>query len=115
LTVYLLDQNGDCAQRIKHLVSECGLVEKVFHFTGTESLMESCCSQCPDLVLIRLGNTPFNGLAAARKVTALYRDLPVAFVSRHPQYAVQAWEAGAAGFLLEPLEQDQLTRLLIQF
>ena len=115
MNLYLLDHNREDVQRLKRLADECGLVEKVLHFATTDSLMECCQSQCPDLVLIRLGDTPFNGLAAARKVTALYRSLPVAFISRYPQYAALAWEAGAAGFLLEPLEQEQLTRLLIQF
>ena len=114
MNLYLLEHNREDIQRLKRLADECGLVEKVLHFAGTDSLMECCQNQCPDLVLIRLGNTPFNGLAAARKVAALYRDLPVAFVSRYPQYAALAWEAGASGFLLEPFAQEQFTRLLIQ-
>ncbi len=114
MTLYLLDQDEDCAQRLKHLAAESGLVRKVLQFTGTASLMESCHSECPDLVLIRLGNTPFNGLAAAKKVNILYRGLPVAFISRHPQYAALAWEAGASGFLHEPFGAEQFKRLLIQ-
>jgi hypothetical protein len=67
LNLYLLDHNGKDVQRLKRLADECGLVEKLLHFASTDSLMECCQSQCPDLVLIRLGNTPFNGLAAAKK------------------------------------------------
>jgi two-component SAPR family response regulator len=114
LTVYLLDHDQETAQRLKDLAAESGLVRKVHRFTGTASLMESCRSECPDLVLIRLGNTPFNGLAVAKKVNDIYRGLPVAFISRHSQYAALAWEAGASGFLHEPFGAEQFNRLMIQ-
>ncbi len=112
LTVYLLDHHRKAAQRLQQLAIESGRVKKVHHFTGTESLMESCLASCPDLVIIRLGETPFNGLKVASKVALLYRRLPVAFITRHPQYAALAWEAGAAGFLTEPLQNEQLIQLL---
>ncbi len=114
MTVYLLDHDQETAQRLKDLAAASGRVIKVLQFTGTTSLMESCRSEYPDLVLIRLGNTPFNGLAAAKKVNDLYRGLPVAFISKYSQYAALAWKAGAAGFLLEPFDQEQFASLLIQ-
>jgi FixJ family two-component response regulator len=112
LTVYLLDHHRKAAQRLKHMATENGRVEKVLHFTGTDSLMESCLIECPGLVIIRLGETLFNGLKIADKVALLYRSLPVAFITRHPQYAALAWEAGAAGFLTEPLQNEQFIQLL---
>lgn len=114
MTVYLLDHHRVAAQRLIHLTKVNSRVKKCIHFTGTANFMENCLGECPDLVLIRLGETPFNGLAAARKITALYRGVSIAFISSHPQYAALAWEAGASGFLLEPFEPEQLNRLLIQ-
>ena len=59
---------------------------------------------------IELGYT--NGILLAKQLKELQPNLPVVFVTSYEKYAVDAFSIHAAGYLLKPVEEEQLEREL---
>ena len=55
---------------------------------------------------IELGHS--SGLTLCRQMMALQPELNVIFLTAYPEYAIQAWDTLASGFLIKPLEQEQI-------
>ena len=59
---------------------------------------------------IELGYT--NGILLAKQLKELQPNLPVVFMTSYEKYAVDAFSIHAAGYLLKPVEEEQLEREL---
>ena len=62
-----------------------------------------------DIALLDIGMPRMDGLCLARELRSRYPHTAVIFLSAHPQYAVEAWELHATGYLLKPLTRERLT------
>ena len=66
----------------------------------------------PDFCIIRLGWDGIPGLKTAGLVRQICPDIRIIFVSDDRDYALDAYEVGAYGYLLCPVEQDKLEKCL---
>jgi two-component system, LytTR family, response regulator AlgR len=66
----------------------------------------------PDVVLLDVRMPGIGGLEAARHLTVLAEPPAVIFTTAYDQYAVEAFEAHAVGYLLKPVRQEQLAASL---
>jgi two-component system, LytTR family, response regulator len=64
----------------------------------------------PELVFIDIEMPGMGGLAVAEQLDA--RDRLVVFVTAHPQHALHAFELDAMDYLLKPLDQTRVDRVL---
>lgn len=55
---------------------------------------------------------PVSGLDVCRQLLEINSHTNVAFLTAHKQYAFDAWEVGACGFLLKPLAVEDIDKLL---
>lgn len=67
----------------------------------------------PQICFIRLGSEGIPGLQAAALVRNHCPDTRVVLVADSADYAITAYELGAYGYLLSPVKQDKLRRLLL--
>lgn len=52
------------------------------------------------------------GIDTARRIRELGRSTPLVFLTTSPDFAVESYDVEAAGYLLKPLREDKLERLL---
>ncbi|MEL7563673.1 MAG: hypothetical protein AAGU27_02140 [Dehalobacterium sp.] len=64
------------------------------------------------MVFIRLGNSEIPGLKIGRMVRELDQDIRIVFVSEEKDYALDAYEVGAYGYLLCPIEKEKFENIL---
>ena len=64
------------------------------------------------LVLLDIVMKPLSGMETARQIWAMGRNVPIAFLTTSPDYALESYDVGAAGYLLKPVAQEKLAALL---
>ena len=74
------------------------------------ALVEVAPRVAPDLILLDISMPLLNGLDAARRLRTLVPDSRIIFLTMHadPTYASEAFEAGAAGYLLKRSAASEL-------
>lgn len=79
--------------------------------TGDE--VESVLSTHPVQLLFLDINMPgLDGIKTAERLNLKYRDLKIVFITAHSEFALQAFNVFAAGFLVKPVSQSELFSLL---
>ncbi len=114
LKVLIVDDEPPARERLRALLSEIGDVEVVGEAaTGPEALGRTH-DLAPDVVLLDVRMPGMSGLEAARHLNVLDEPPAVIFTTAYDQYAVEAFEAQAVGYLLKPVRKEQLAAALIR-
>lgn len=66
----------------------------------------------PDVVLMDIRMPGMDGLSAARELSERTHGPAVIFCSAYDEYAIEAFEANAIGYLLKPVNQEKLALAL---
>lgn len=77
--------------------------------------IEQVGSSPPDFCIIRLGCDGIPGLKTADMVRQTNADIRIIFLADDRDYALDAYEMGAYGYLLSPVKRDKLEKCLAAF
>src|SRR5262252_908639 len=112
LKVLIVDDEPPARERLRGLLTEIGDVEVIGEAAnGAEALSHSH-DLAPDVVLLDVRMPGMDGLEAARHLNVLEEPPAVIFTTAYDQYAVEAFEAHAVGYLLKPVRKEQLAAAL---
>jgi len=102
LKVLIVDDEPPARERLRALLTEIGEAEVIGEAaTGAEALSHTH-DLAPDVVLLDVRMPGMSGLEAARHLNVLDEPPAVIFTTAYDQYAVEAFEAHAVGYLLKP-------------
>ncbi len=102
-------QNGN---ELKKILDGYEMLEFQGNFTFLEAFEEGTSREPPDLAFIRMDGVGMNSFRLVREIRERNRASKVILVSSHKEYAVEAFEYGADGFLLIPFDRKRVKRLL---
>jgi len=112
LKVLIVDDEPPARERLRSLLAEIADVEVVGEAAnGREALWETH-ELAPDVVLLDVRMPGMDGLEAARHLNVLEEPPAVIFTTAFDQYAVEAFQAHAVGYLLKPVRKEQLAASL---
>jgi two-component system response regulator AlgR len=112
LKVLIVDDEPPARDRLRRLVEELGNCECVGEAgTGQEALTLSDELQ-PDVVLLDIRMPGMDGVEAARHLAEFETPPAVVFTTAYDQYALDAFETQAVGYLLKPVRREKLERAL---
>ena len=106
--VLLADDHTLVLEGLRRLLEDqCELVGMV---EDGRALVEAAPRLAPDIVLLDISMPLLNGLDAARRLRTLVPDTRLIFLTMHadPTYASEAFDAGAAGYLLKRSAASEL-------
>jgi len=106
--VLLADDHTLVLEGLRRLLEDrCELVGMV---EDGRALVEAAPKLSPDIVLLDISMPLLNGLDAARRLRTLVPDTRIIFLTMHadPTYASEAFDAGAAGYLLKRSAASEL-------
>ena len=112
LRVLIVDDEPPARERLRSLLGEIAEVEVVGEAANGEEALSSAHELSPDVVLLDVRMPGLDGLQAARHLNVLEEPPAVIFTTAYDQYAVQAFEAHAVGYLLKPVRKEQLAAAL---
>jgi two-component system response regulator AlgR len=114
LKVLIVDDEPPARERLRSLLTEIGDAEIIGEAgTGTEALSQAA-ALSPDVVLLDVRMPGMDGIEAARHLSTLEEPPAVIFTTAYDQYAVNAFETQAVGYLLKPIRKEKLAAALMQ-
>jgi DNA-binding NarL/FixJ family response regulator len=113
LRILLADDHNIVRNGIKSLLEKEPDMEIVGEATdGQQALdMLGSANQLPDIVLTDVNMPVMNGMELTAQINALYPKVKIIVLSMldHERYVVQAFKAGATGYVLKNVSADELT------
>ena len=116
-TVMFIDDNTDTLELMERLISMLG--HQAICCCDEKIALQAVWENLPDLIFVDLGLQNINGLAVLQtlKEHPETRTIPVFVVSAgsSPQDRLDAFAAGATGFLEKPIRFDELIAVFEKF
>jgi len=112
--VLIVDDEPHARERLERLVGELPHCKVVgLCGTGTEAL--NVMSELePSVVLLDIRMPGMSGIEAARHLSMLPAPPAVVFTTAYDEYAMEAFDAQAVGYLLKPIRKERLEQALRQ-
>ncbi|HEV8018220.1 MAG TPA: LytTR family DNA-binding domain-containing protein [Steroidobacteraceae bacterium] len=112
LKVLIVDDEQPARERLRSLLAEIPDAEVVGDAANAREALGAAHDLAPDVVLLDVRMPGMDGLQAARHLNVLEEPPAVIFTTAYDQYAVEAFEAHAVGYLLKPVRPEQLAAAL---
>lgn len=112
LRVLIVDDEPPARERLRSLLAEIADTEVVGEAANGHEALQEAHERAPDVVLLDVRMPGMDGLEAARHLNVLEEPPAVIFTTAYDQYAVEAFQAHAVGYLLKPVRREQLAAAL---
>jgi two-component system response regulator AlgR len=106
--VLIVDDELPARDRLRSLLAEIDGTEVIGEATTGEEAVRQAVELSPDVVLLDVRMPGIDGIQAARHMNLLEQPPAVIFTTAYDEYAVNAFDAQAVGYLLKPIRKDKL-------
>ena len=114
LKVLIVDDEPPARERLRSLLGEIADVEVIAEAANGAQALTHTHDLNPDVVLLDVRMPGMDGLETARHLNVLEEPPAVIFTTAYDEYAVEAFEAHAVGYLLKPVRKEQLAATLVR-
>jgi two-component system, LytTR family, response regulator AlgR len=114
LRVLIVDDEAPARERLRSLLAEIGNLDIAGEAANGEQAIRLAVDLSPDVVLLDVRMPGVDGIEAARQLNSLVEPPAVIFTTAYDEYAVNAFEAQAVGYLLKPIRKEKLAASLAQ-
>lgn len=111
-SVLIVDDEPPARSRLKQLVTDLEGFRVVGEAGHGEEALQLCDSLQPDVVLLDIRMPGVDGLQVASQLAGWERRPAVVFTTAYDEYAIQAFDAQAVGYLLKPVRRERLQQTL---
>jgi len=113
LNAVIVDDEPPARERLRRLLDEMsGEVAVVGEAANGREALDLCARLDPDVVLLDVRMPGMDGIEAARHLTSFSEPPAVIFTTAHDEYALEAFETQAVGYLLKPVRKEKLARAI---
>ena len=113
MKIYIIDEDGADLQNMQAWLGEKEHINQVKIFQNHYSLIKAITKHPPNWCFIRLGRATIPGLKLAKMIHGVNMGIKVVFISEVQDYALHAFDVGAKGYLLSPVQQEKLDSLFL--
>ena len=110
LRTLIVDDEPPARERLRRLLDGIQDVAVVGEAANGRDALELCARLQPDVVLLDIRMPGMDGIEAARHMNALDEPPAVIFTTAYDEYALDAFETQAIGYLLKPVRLEKLAR-----
>jgi two-component system response regulator AlgR len=112
LRTLIVDDEAPARARLRRLLEEIEDVAVVGEAANGREALAHCASLDPDVVLLDVRMPGMDGIEAARHLGTLEDPPAVIFTTAYDEYALQAFETQAVGYLVKPVRREKLLRAI---
>lgn len=112
MDVLVVDDEPLARDRLVRMVEKLAGYRVSAEAGNAEEALQRVRSQDPDVVLLDVHMPGDDGLSAARQIAALDDPPAIIFCTAYDQYALDAFDTEAVGYLLKPVKQELLSQAL---
>ena len=114
MKLLIVDDEQPARDRLRRLIDETESCDVVGEAANGREAIEMVTSLRPDVVLLDIRMPGMHGLEVANHLNQLAKPPAVIFTTAFDEYAVDAFDAQAIGYLLKPVRSAKLQRALQQ-
>jgi two-component system response regulator LytT len=112
LSILAVDDEGPSLDELSYLLECSPLVERVAVARSATDALRRLRDEDFDAVLLDIRMPGLDGMELARVLSRFSSPPVLVFVTAHENHALEAFEVGAAGYLLKPVDAVRLERVL---
>lgn len=112
MKVLIVDDEGPARARLRQIVDDLEGYEFAGEAANGTQAIEAANDNRPDIVLLDIRMPGMSGIEAAHHLNKLERPPAVVFTTAYDEYAIDAFEAKAIGYVLKPVRRSRLEAAL---
>jgi two-component system, LytTR family, response regulator AlgR len=110
--VLIVDDEAPARERLRSLLAEIDETDVIGEAATGEQALQRTVELAPDIVLLDVRMPGIDGIEAARHMNLLEQPPAVIFTTAYDEYAMEAFDAHAVGYLLKPIRKEKLAAAL---
>ncbi|WP_379139110.1 hypothetical protein [Paenibacillus sp. sgz500958] len=110
----IADPDGQSNIELKNILDDIDILDFKGSFTTIGAAGKSIRGEPPEIAFIRIGKAELNAYQLVGEIREHNLSSKIIFISNNGEYAVQAFEYEADGFLLVPFNGEQIKHLLLR-
>jgi two-component system response regulator AlgR len=114
MKILIVDDEQPARDRLRHLLAEEREHNVLGEAKNGREALRKIAELHPDVVLLDIRMPGLSGLETARHIHAFDNPPAVIFTTAYDEYAVEAFEARAIGYVLKPVRRERLEVALAQ-
>lgn len=112
MRILIVDDEAPARERLRQLVEDVGEHEVVGEAGNGKEAIQLVTQLNPDIVLLDIRMPGVDGIETAHHLNALEVPPAVVFTTAYDEYAIDAFDARAIGYVLKPVRRERLERAL---
>ena len=114
MRVLVVDDEAPARERLRQILTDFADYDCVGEAGNGDEALRLAVSMKPDIVLLDIRMPGLSGIEVAHHLQALERAPAVVFTTAYDEYAIEAFEARAVGYILKPVRRARLEAALAQ-
>ncbi len=114
MRVLIVDDEAPARDRLSSLLADSEQHEVVGEAGNGEQALEVAGNSAPDVVLLDIRMPGMNGIETAHHLNTFESPPAIIFTTAYDEYAIEAFDARAVGYVLKPVRRERLDRALEQ-
>ncbi|MBS4174275.1 response regulator [Bacillus sp. FJAT-49736] len=110
LKAILVDDEVLANTLLENLLLDVGGIEIIGKSTNPDEALMLVSDLMPDIVFLDIEMPNKNGLQVANQIKQHHEQIEIVFVTAYNQYALEAFDIYASGYLLKPIEKGRLEK-----
>jgi two-component system response regulator AlgR len=112
LKILIVDDEQPARERLRRLIDDGGQHTVVAEAANGAEALAMAALHNPDVVLLDIRMPGVDGIETAHHLNSMEAPPAVVFTTAYDQYAVEAFDARAIGYVLKPVRRGRLERAL---
>ncbi len=112
MRILIVDDEKPARDRLRQLVEDFGTHEVVGEAANGQEAIAMAASLNPEIVLLDIRMPGVDGIETAHHLNAMETPPAVVFTTAYDEYAIDAFDARAIGYVLKPVRRGRLERAL---
>lgn len=114
MKVLVVDDEAPARARLLRLLDDVGQHTVVGEAENGREALDQVEQNQPDIVLLDIRMPGMDGIEAAQHLNMLESPPAIVFTTAYDEYAIDAFEANAIGYVLKPIRRERLEQALQQ-
>jgi len=110
--ILIVDDEAPARDRLRQIIEDRGQHTVIGEAGNGRQTLELAAEHAPDVVLLDIRMPGMSGIETAHHLNTLENAPAVVFTTAYDEYAIDAFEAQAIGYVLKPVRRERLERAL---
>ncbi len=108
MKILIVDDEQPARERLRQIIGDIGKHEVVGDAGNGQDAVAMAAELAPDVVLLDIRMPGMDGIETAHHLNAMEQAPAVVFTTAYDEYAIDAFDARAIGYVLKPIRQERL-------